>query len=188
MIISHPVRLPVIGVNEHKTPGRRQNIPHLQISGGGHHFTIEIIGIVTVSVFIKILSRTPAKQLCLVVLSVGPIVADRILGGDSSSEQRDILGNKFSDPQLHLLRGIILCPGNGNIQTGTDRAVHLPHRTGPQLPQGQENNELSRPAIGILAGVITVTKQLDLAAGSRHGPADGGAVGRGILLPDRYII
>ena len=57
VVIRNPVRLQIVGENKQKTAFRRHHIPHLQITGGGAHFAVVIIGKITVGINIKIVQR-----------------------------------------------------------------------------------------------------------------------------------
>ena len=67
----HPVRVPVIGICKEESISCRTNIPNLQITGGGHHLTVIIVGKIPVNIFIKIVHTAPFQQPGLVGLSLG---------------------------------------------------------------------------------------------------------------------
>ena len=69
-IFSHRIRALVIGINKEKTAIGILDIPHAQVSGGGHHLTVIVVGKILIDIFIKKVKGTPLQKSCLIGLAI----------------------------------------------------------------------------------------------------------------------
>ena len=182
------LRIAVVRVDEHKAAVRRENVPHCQIPGGGHHLAVVIVGEVSVGVLVEIIHRPPGQEPSLVGLPFLPEPVDGLLQLYPAADQGDILPHQLTDPRFQGRSGKILCPHNADVHAGTQRAGHFCRRLRPQLPDCEENDELRRADIALLARRVGVAEQADFAVGRRHRPAHGLAVGLRLFLPHGNII
>ena len=182
------LRIAVVRIDEHKAAVRRENVPHRQIPGGGHHLAVVIVGKVTVGVLVEIIHRPPRKKPCLVGLPFFPEPVDGLLQFYPAADQGNVLPHQLTDPRFQGRSGKILCPHNADVHAGTQRAGHFCRCLRPQLPHGKENRELRRADIALLARRVGVAEQADFAVGRRHRPAHGLAVGLRLFLPHGNII
>ena len=124
----------IIGIDENETIFSTANVPILQIPGGGHHFTVVIIGEILVDILIEIVCRPPFQQPNFIIKAIRLEMRDRIFQCYPATNQRNILFYKFLNAQLQLLRGKIGCTKDINENTVADLAGHFRNSTGPQLP------------------------------------------------------
>ena len=187
LIPAHPVRIPVIGEEEQKAVFRRENVPHRQISGGGHHLPIEVVRVIAIGVFVKIGNLPPGQKPRLVLLAVGPEIGHGFLGGGAAAQQGNVLPDQLRHPRLQPGGVEVRRARDPDVEAGADGAVHLRHGLRPELPHRQKQHELGRPGVGIPAAFVSVAQQPDLSFGGGHGPADHLGVLGGIL-PHRDVV
>ena len=177
-----------IRIHKHKTAVSAEDIPHSQISGGRHHFSVVIVGKITVGIFIEIIRLPPTQEPGLIHLSFPRIAVNRLPQRYPPSEQRNILPHQLGNLLFQSIRGKVFRAGHRDEHTFSQGAVHFRHRHGTQLPQSQENGKLSRTDIGFLTLGITIPQQPHLSTGSRHGTAHGGTLQTIVLFPHGDVV
>ena len=177
----------IVRVHQDEAPVSGQQIPHRHIARIRSHFTVVIIGKITMGIDIKVIHIPPSEQTGLVGLSFGGIMGHSLFQADPAADQRDMLRNDLLHPGLQCGNGEILRTGDLHIDAGAQSTADLGCGLGPQLPDGQEDDELGSPLIHFPARGICIAKQVYLTAGGLHGSADRGTI-LNVLFPEGNII